>query len=80
MLAIRSEAIGYINEMSEEKLTSALEFLRGLCDKNHPLEITSKEELFKKLEVGLDDMKHGRGEPFEDTIRGLRNMVVQYDV
>ncbi|MCL1884952.1 MAG: hypothetical protein FWF81_14495 [Defluviitaleaceae bacterium] len=80
MTAVRNEAIGYINEMPEEKLTSALDFLRGLCEKKHPLEITSEEEFYNKLEEGLDDMRNGRGVPIEDAMRDLRQRVESYGV
>lgn len=80
MIDIRSEIMGYINEIPEERLPSALDYLRFLCETKNPLEITSKKELYRKIDEGLDDLEHGRDEPFEDTMRDLRQMVVGYEV
>ena len=80
MTAIRNEAIGYINELPEEKLVSALEYLKRLCEKEHPLQVKSKEELYSRIDAGLDDLKNCRGEPFEDTIRDLRQRIARHEV
>jgi hypothetical protein len=68
MTAIKDEAIGYINAMPEEKMISAISFLRKLQGAKHPLEITSKKELYKKLDKGMDDIKNGRVYPFDEVM------------
>ena len=80
MTTIRSRAIEFIHEIPEEKLTSLLDYMQFLCEKKHPLEITSKEQLYRHLDEGMDDLKNGRYEPFEDTMRDIRQMIAQYDV
>jgi hypothetical protein len=51
--AIKDSAIGYTKEMPEEK---------------HPLEISSTEELYRKLDKGLSDIENGRVRPFDDVM------------
>jgi len=78
--AIRTEVIGYINELSEDKLSSALDYVLFLREKKHPWEATCIEDVYRNIEEGLDDLKHGRCEPFEDTMRDLRKMVSSYEL
>ncbi|MCL1884132.1 MAG: DUF2281 domain-containing protein [Defluviitaleaceae bacterium] len=69
---IRDEVIGYINELPEEKLSSLLDYARFLRKKNHSWEATCIEDVYRNIEEGLDDLKHGRCEPFEDTMRDFK--------
>jgi len=80
MTAIRSEAIGYINDFSEEKMMGVIKFLRSVNAAKHPLEITSKEELYKRLEEGMDDIANGRGKPLEESMKDIRKELAQYGV
>jgi hypothetical protein len=80
MTAIRSEAIGYINDFPEEKLMGVIKFLRSVHATKHPLEITSKEELYRHLEEGMDDIKNGRSQPFEESMQDIRKELAQYGV
>jgi len=68
MTAIKNEAIGYINELPEEKLIAVINFLRNLQTAKHPLEISCKKELYKKLDKGLEDVENGRARPFDDVM------------
>ena len=77
MTAIINEAIGYLNQLPEAELINATEYLKRLTEKKHPLEITSKEELYKKIEAGLDDMKNGRSKPFDEVMLELRQNIIQ---
>ncbi|MCL2198658.1 MAG: hypothetical protein FWB80_07025 [Defluviitaleaceae bacterium] len=78
--AIRNEVISYINELPEDKLSSALDYVRSLREKKHPWEATCIEDVYRSIEEGLDDLENGRCEPFEDTMRDLRKMVATYEV
>ncbi|MCL2362349.1 MAG: hypothetical protein FWC73_11130 [Defluviitaleaceae bacterium] len=71
MVAIRNKAIEYINELPEERLVSALNYLRFLGEQTHPLEITSKEVLYRKIDNGLEDVAHGRVRPFDDVMEEI---------
>ena len=50
MLAIREMAIEYLNEVPEEKLPGVIDYLRFVCEPKNPLEVTSKEELYKRID------------------------------
>jgi len=60
MVAIREKAIGYINELPEESLVNVISYLRFLVEQKHPLEVTSKEELYRRIDEGLEDARQGR--------------------
>jgi len=77
MTAIRDRAIGYINELPEEKLHSLIEIIHYLKEEKHPLEISSKEELYKKLDKGLSDIKNGRVRPFDDVMDEIMDSLQQ---
>jgi len=77
MTAMKSEAIGYINELSEEKMISVLNFLRSIRMAKHPLEVSSKEELYRKLNEGLDDIENGLVQPFEEAMQDIRKELAQ---
>ena len=77
MTAIRNEAIGYINELSEEKLMGAIDYLRNLCEKKHPFEITSKEDLYSKIDEGLEDVQQGRVRPFKEAMTDMRKRIAE---
>ncbi|MCL1884141.1 MAG: hypothetical protein FWF81_10380 [Defluviitaleaceae bacterium] len=77
---IRNEAIGYINELPEDKLDVVVNYLRNIRAKKNPLEVTTKEELYRRLEEGLDDIENGRVYPFEDVMREMRDLIKQYEV
>ena len=47
---------------------------------NHPLEVSSKEELYKRLNEGLDDVANGRGKPLEEAMKDIRKELAQYGV
>jgi len=59
MLAVKEMAIRYINEMPEERLESALDYLQLLCEKEPPFAVNSKDDLYKKIDEGLEDMRQG---------------------
>ena len=80
MTAIRSRAIEFIHEIPEEKLTSLLDYMQFLCEKRHPLEITSKEQLYRHLDEGMDDIKNGRFLPFDEAMREIRQELKQKDI
>ena len=80
MTAIRNKAIEFIHEIPEERLASLLDYMQFLCEKKHPLEITSKEELYRHLDEGMDDIKNGRVYPLEDVMREVHVLIDQYDV
>jgi hypothetical protein len=77
---IRTNLIEYVNELPEEKLPSLLDYVRFLCEKRNPAEVTTLEEVYQRIDEGLDDLAHNRSEPFEDTMRDLREMVAQYEL
>jgi len=77
MVAIREKAIGYINEMPEERLAGVVSYLQFLVAQKHPLEITSKEELYREIDKGLDDIEHGRVRPFEDAMDDILDSLRQ---
>jgi len=72
MLAIKEKAIGYINEMPDERLASALDYLRFLCEHKLPYEVTTKAKFFNKIDEGLADMKHGRMQPLDEAMWEIR--------
>lgn len=80
MTAIRDRAIGYINEMPEEKVHSLIEIIHYLAEEKHPLEISSMEELYKRLDEGLDDVANGRGKPLAEAMKDIRKELAQYGV
>ena len=80
MTAIRSKAIGYINELPEERLASALDYLQYLSEQKHPLQISGREELYRFVNEGLDDINNNRVEPLEDVMREVHELINQYDV
>ena len=79
MTAIMNEAIGYLNQLPEAELINVTEYLKRLSEKKHSLEITSKEELYRKIDKGLDDIKNGRSRPFgeamDDIMSGLQKRI-----
>jgi predicted transcriptional regulator len=77
MMTIRNEAIGYINELPEERLESAITYLRNLCEKKHPLEVSSAEELHAKIEEGLEDVRQGRTRPFKEAMADIRKRIAE---
>ena len=79
-MTIRNEAIGYINELPEDKLDIVINYLRNIRAKKNPVEVTTKEELYRRLEEGLDDIKNGRVHPFEDVMREVHDLIDQYEV
>ena len=72
MLAVKERAISYINEMPEEQVASALDYLRFLCEQRFPFEITNKDELYRKIGEGLEDMQQGRVQPFAESMQEVR--------
>ena len=77
---LREEAIGYINDLPEDKLVGLLDYMQFLCEKSHPFVVNSLEELYAAIDEGLEDLKHGRHEPFEDTMRDLRKIIADYEL
>jgi len=73
---IRNEVIGYINELPEDKLYSALDYIRFLCEKKYHVGISSEEELFNEIEKGLEDVRQGRVRPFKEAMADIRKRVV----
>ena len=69
---IRNEVIGYINELPEDKLYSALDYIRFLREKKYPVEISIEEELFDEIEKGLEDVRQGRVRPFKEAMADIR--------
>jgi hypothetical protein len=65
MVAIRNKKTEYINEIPEEK---------------HPLEISSMEELYNRMDEGLDDVANGRGKPLAEAMKDIRKELAQYGV
>jgi len=80
MLAVREKAIEYINEIPEERLVSALDYLRFLCEPKHPLGVQSKEELYSRIDEGLDDIQNGKVQPFDEAMQEIRQDLVRYGV
>ncbi|MCL2050058.1 MAG: hypothetical protein FWG87_15160 [Defluviitaleaceae bacterium] len=68
MTAMRNEAIAYINKMPEEKIENAVNYLRLLHEKRNPAEASGIEEVYERIEAGLEDFKHGRSRPFEEVM------------
>jgi|GEM_PF-2860703 len=44
---------------------------KAMREPKHPLEVTSKEELYKRIDKGLEDVRQGRVRPFDDVINGI---------
>jgi len=80
MLAVREKAIEYINEIPEDRLASALDYLRFLCEPKNPLEVSSLEELYNRIDEGLEDIQRGRVQPFNEAIQEIRQELAQYGV
>jgi predicted transcriptional regulator len=78
--AIRNEAIGYINELPEDKLDAVLHYLREIRTKKNPVEVSTKEELYRRLEEGLDDIANGRVHSLEEVMREARAVIDQYAI
>jgi hypothetical protein len=78
--AIRNEAIGYINELPDEKLRIVINYLRNIGAKKNPVEVTTKEELYARLEAGLEDIRHGRVTSMEEVMREARAIIYNHDV
>ena len=78
--AIRKEAIEYINELPEEKLGNVITYLRNIGAKKNPVEVTTKEELYARLEEGLEDIRQGRVQPFDEAMREIRQELEQYGI
>lgn|GEM_PF-1005701 len=79
-MAIRNELTGYINELPEEKLSSVLDYVLFLREKKYSWEATSIEDVYRNIEEGLDDIKHGRVFPLEDVMREAHALIDRYDV
>jgi len=73
MQAVKERAINYINEMPEEQVFSALDYLRFLSERRPSYEITTKEEFYKNIEEGLEDIRQGRVRPFRDVMDEIKN-------
>ncbi|MCL2665400.1 MAG: hypothetical protein FWE82_07295 [Defluviitaleaceae bacterium] len=80
MLAIKEKAISYINEMPDERLASALDYLRFLCERKPPFEITAKDEFSAKINEGIDDMQQGNVQPLAMFMADIRRELAQDDV
>ncbi|MCL2603445.1 MAG: hypothetical protein FWD90_03090 [Defluviitaleaceae bacterium] len=80
MLAIKEKAIGYINEMPDERLASALDYLRFLCERKPPFEIIAKDEFYNKINEGMDDMRQGNVQPLATAMADIRRELTQYGV
>ncbi|MCL1884131.1 MAG: hypothetical protein FWF81_10325 [Defluviitaleaceae bacterium] len=78
--AIKDEVIGYMNDLPEEKLSSLLDYARFLRKKNHSWEATCIEDVYRSIEEGLDDIKHGRFYPLEDVMREAHELIDRYEV
>ena len=46
----------------------------------HPIKVSNKDELYKKLQEGLDDIENGRAQPFDEAMREIRKELAQYGV
>jgi PHD/YefM family antitoxin component YafN of YafNO toxin-antitoxin module len=42
--------------------------------------LSGKDELYRLIDEGLDDIKNGNVEPLEDTIRDLRQRIIQNEI
>jgi len=78
--SMKSKAITYIHELPDETLPSALSYLRYLSEKKHPLEVTSIEEVYARIEEGLEDVRQGRVRPFREAMQDIRRELAQYGV
>jgi len=71
MFAARKIAMEYLNEVPEEKLPGVIDYLRFICEPKNPLELTSKEDLYRRIDEGLEDVQQGRVRPFEDAMNEI---------
>jgi len=78
--AIRNEVISYINELPEEKLSSALDYVRFLREKKHSWEATCIEDVYRSIDEGLDDIENGRVKPFDEAMSEIREKLAKYGV
>ena len=80
MLAVRERAVEYLNEVPEEKLPGVIDYLRFVCEPKNPAEVTTKEELYRRIDEGMEDMRQGRVKPFDEAMREIRQELSQYGV
>jgi predicted transcriptional regulator len=80
MLAIKERAINYINEMPDERLASALDYLRFLCEREPTFEITTKDKFYAKINEGMDDMRQGNVQPLAMAMADIRRELSQHGV
>ena len=80
MLAVRERAVEYLNAVPEEKLPGVIDYLRFVCEPKNPAEVTTKEELYRRIDEGMEDMRQGRVKPFDEAMREIRQELAQYGV
>ena len=78
MLAVRERAVEYLNAVPEEKLPGVIDYLRFVCEPKNPAEVTTKEELYRRIDEGMEDMRQGRVYPLEDVMREAHTLIDQY--
>ena len=78
MITIRNEAIRHINELPEELLTTAIEYLRILSKKKCLSgDIETEDELVKFVERGFEDARQGRVQPFKEAMADIRKRIAK---
>jgi len=82
MYNIGSKRNGYrlYKRNAEKQIASALDYLCFLCEKRFPFEVTSRNELYRKIDEGLEDMRQGRVQPFAETMQEVRQGLEQYGI
>ena len=56
------------------------DIMRFVSAANHPLEATNKEEIYKWIDEGMEDIQQGRTQPLNEAMQEVRRELTQYGV
>jgi len=80
MIVTREIAMRQLERVPENKLQGLFDYMRFVCEPSPPYEVTTKEEFYKNIEEGLEDMRQGRVQPYEEAFEDIRQELAQYGV
>jgi predicted transcriptional regulator len=73
MIAMRELAMQELARVPEDRLQGVIESIRLACEPSPPYEVTTKEEFYRNIEEGLEDMRQGRVRPYREVFREIKD-------
>ncbi|MCL1843027.1 MAG: hypothetical protein FWF79_04380 [Defluviitaleaceae bacterium] len=79
MTATRERVLQQLEYVPEDKLQSLFDYMRFVCEPSPPYEITTKEEFYRNIEEGLEDVRQGKVQPAEEAFEDIWQELAKHE-